>query len=372
MRVLEVLRRAIAAEPQGNARVKVLIGFDNPGLAGDVNAAVRQAGFDPVVVSTGRDLLRRLHEASDIDVVLLDSALPDPGLASLLAQLRGDVYAGRLPMVLAASGELDETLRRLRDLYRDAGRRLDESRQRADSFRAQNLVSLSKQSEEESQRYQRSLDDLSKRYGAESLRVEDRLRRFAERYPNVWVVPADLPLDAAKIKRVLQERVAQADSPPLGEAQRKEYAERAMSWLGKIARGEVAGYDVKSAPGLADTLRNALASPGLSDQAVSAGIDVLARLSGSKEQRALAAILLDERRALPLRVQAADGLVRHIQRYSLSLAPPEVEALQQLMTTTNDKTLKPRVEVVVGSLRPDAKQTGERLKSYAPAVPGGK
>jgi CheY-like chemotaxis protein len=352
--------------------VKVLIGFDNHGLAGDVSAAVNRAGYEPVVVHTGRDMLRRLHEGSDIDLVLLDSALPDPGLASLLAQIRGDVYAGRLPIVLAASGEYDATLRSLREQYREASHRLDLARERAESFRSRNLASLSTQSDEEGQRLQRTLDDLSKRYGAESLRLEDRLRRFVEHYPGIWVVPGDLPLDSAKLKPVLQERLAQADSPPLGESQRKEYAERAMSWLGKIARGEVAGYDLRSAPGLVDTVLQALTTPGFSDQAVAAGIDVIARQPGSKEQRMLAAVLLDARRALPLRIQAADELVRHIQRFSLSLTPGDVEALQQLATANADKTLRPHIEVVVGSLRPDARQTGERLKAYAPTAPGDK
>ena len=61
----------------------------------------------------------------------------------------------------------------------------------------------------------------------------------------------------------------------------------ARAWL-----GEVAGYDLRSAPGLADTVRNALTTLGFSEQAVSGGIDVIARLPGGREQRALAAILL--------------------------------------------------------------------------------
>ena len=39
---------------------------------------------------TGRDVLRRLKAKADVDAVVIDSVLPNPGLASLLAQLRAD------------------------------------------------------------------------------------------------------------------------------------------------------------------------------------------------------------------------------------------------------------------------------------------
>src|SRR5205807_3949455 len=70
---------------------------------------------------TGRDVLRRLKARSDVDVVVIDSRLPNPGLASLLAQLRADQSVSRLPVLLAAIPESPRSrdlLARLRDARR--------------------------------------------------------------------------------------------------------------------------------------------------------------------------------------------------------------------------------------------------------------
>src|SRR4029453_17814094 len=50
------------------------------------------------VAHTGRDLMRRLKEAADIDAVILDSELPYPPLPDTIASLRYDVHAGLLPV----------------------------------------------------------------------------------------------------------------------------------------------------------------------------------------------------------------------------------------------------------------------------------
>ena len=91
---------------------KVLVGYFVPDEAGAVAAAVSKAGFEPVIVATGRQVMRRLQEASDIDLLLLDSALPNPGLASLLGELRADQNAARLPLLLTVRPDREDALRR--------------------------------------------------------------------------------------------------------------------------------------------------------------------------------------------------------------------------------------------------------------------
>jgi CheY-like chemotaxis protein len=114
-RVVEVLRRAVAAD----ALPRVLVADFSADRAQAIAAAVKQAGFEPVVVGTGRDVMRRLNQAADIDAVMLDSSLPDPGLLPLLAQLRADVYAGRLPVLILAPSEQVDSLQRLTERYRN-------------------------------------------------------------------------------------------------------------------------------------------------------------------------------------------------------------------------------------------------------------
>ncbi len=111
-RIVEVWRRALAAEPTAKAVPKIIVGYFDDAIDNRVADAVRKSGYDPIEVRTGREVLKRLNEAADVDLVLIDEALPDPGLASLLAQLRADVHFGRVPVVLTVSREREDAVRR--------------------------------------------------------------------------------------------------------------------------------------------------------------------------------------------------------------------------------------------------------------------
>lgn len=110
-RIVDILRRSLAAERTSKGVPRVLVAFFQPELASRVADAVRMAGFEAVPVRTGRELMRRLNAAADIDLILMEETLPDPGLASLMAQLRADRNAGLLPILLTASKDrLDRLL----------------------------------------------------------------------------------------------------------------------------------------------------------------------------------------------------------------------------------------------------------------------
>ena len=100
-RVVEVLRRAVAADSETSlpaAPLRVLVANFVPQRAAQMADAVRAAGYEVVVVRTGRELMRRLNEAADIDAVIVDSEIPYPPLEDTLASLRYDVHAGMLPV----------------------------------------------------------------------------------------------------------------------------------------------------------------------------------------------------------------------------------------------------------------------------------
>src|SRR5262249_8669670 len=139
--------------------------------------AVAKAGYEPIRVTTGRDALRRLNEASDVEVLLLDANLPEPGLTSLLAQLRADSNAGRVPVLLAAPVEREEAL-----------------------------------------------------------------RRYTERMVNVTVIPHPLALSVKELQAEIKARAADAGGP-LSEEELKEYAEKSIRYLARMAKGELTGYD---------------------------------------------------------------------------------------------------------------------------------
>jgi CheY-like chemotaxis protein len=308
-RVVKILARALAADPKGagppaqrGGGPRVLVAYFNEDVLNRVANAVTGAGFEPVKARTGRDVLRRLNQAADIDLVLLDAGLPDPGLAPLLGQLRSDVNYGLLPVVLTAP----------------------------------------------------------------PARV-DALNRFVERYPNVTVLPQDTAADPKALRASFLLRLDDPNQPALTQAERKEYAEAAARALAGLARGTPPGYDLTPAT---DALIDALRANTLSPEGQTAVLEAVAHLSGVRPQIELANVVLDTNRPREVRVAAAAQLVRHMQEHGPVLTRAEVQALTELYARPNlDPTLKGHLALVLGSMRPNARLTGERLLQFQPVVP---
>jgi hypothetical protein len=302
-RVLEVLRRALASEPAAGGAPKVLVGYFDRAAATRVTAAVNQAGFEPITVHTGRDVMRRLGQAADIDALLLDSGLPDPGLAGLLGQLNADATASRLPIVLTAP----------------PGR-------------------------------------------------EDALRRFTARYPTVFVAPAGIALAPRELQTLLKSRIAEASGgAPLTEGEQRDYAERAVRLLAGLARGEPPGADIRPD---GDAILDALRSGKVGPEGQLAAISAAGKLHGPRTQNELAGVILDTRRPPPVRAAAAQELVRHMRQDTVLLTRAQAGALEGLLAQPEtDPALKAELALLIGSLRPDARLTGERLLRYQPAPP---
>jgi CheY-like chemotaxis protein len=444
-RVVELLRRAAALKPAAAARPKVLVGFADEGTRETVAKSVQSAGLEPVKASSCREVLQRLSASADIDALLIDTALPNPGLADLLAQLRGDVHSGLLPVWLASHEEEQHLLQdrlvtfritrqqlreelanklqeeqkttasqaqdlrkdiarlqnqlaaysdeaefamlpprqriaRQREAFRTARQVLREARARKkqdllqavgskEAILAQEIEAIDKQLAKFSDEAENALLREQQRIEREALAAPPRdrtagLRRLVQRYRNVWLIPQDVVFDPAALKRILEPQLAEVVSRPLTAAERKDYAERSLRWLDRMATGELSGYDIRPAE---EVLLGALLTPGLSNEAVIASLDAVSRFPGAKEQTELARVVIDAKRALPVRVAAASGLLRHIQHTRPSLPPVEAGALANLVSARDtDPALKASVALVLGSLRPDPRTTTERLRGYDP------
>jgi CheY-like chemotaxis protein len=289
-RVINILRRMLLID----ASQKVLVADFDKDRAALVGQALQKAGFEPVVVQTGKEALKRLGQAGDIDALLIDSAIPDPQLPHLLAQLRADIDSGGLPILVTTS---------------------------ADQI--------------------------------------DHLQRQVEPYRNVWVV--ETSASANGLKREVSTRITEALGRPLTEAERKDYAAKSMEWLVRLARGEVAGYDLRPAEG---AILQSLRSKELAPLAVEAA----GRLPGREPQLALATVVLTANLPEALRSAAAVELCRHIQHHGLALSTNQIQALESLFKSQPDSNFKANVALVVGSMHPDARQTGERLQRYVPTL----
>lgn len=305
-RVVDVLRRALAADPgpPAGARPKVIVGYFDEDQRARVAAAVAAAGYEPLPASTGREVMRRLGQSADVDLILMEAALPDPGLPHLLGQLRADANAALLPVILTAPPDR-----------------------------------------------------------------EGPLTRHLARQANVTVVPSGVLRESALLAQLLQRHVANPGHPALAPAEMKDYAERSIVMLSHLAKNEPPGYDVRPAGA---TVLNALRTPTrLRPEGQRAAAEIASRLPGAEPQAVLADVVLDAKRPLVVRVEAAAQLVRHVQAHGALLVRNHVRSLAAANADpATDPLLKAQLALVMGSLQPDARLTGERLLQYQPPTPG--
>jgi hypothetical protein len=185
-RIVEILRRTLAAEPTPRA----IVADFNKDRANAVGQGVREAGYTPLLCYTGNEVLRRLAEAADVDVLFVDYAIPDPALPYLLAQLRGDVDAGRLPVFVT--------------VHPDAGGKVPPG-------------------------------------------LEESLQRLTQHFQNVWIIPTTTAKEP--LQQIIAARLTEAMGKPLSAEERKANAREALTWLKRLATQEVPGYDVRAAEG---------------------------------------------------------------------------------------------------------------------------
>jgi CheY-like chemotaxis protein len=289
-RVVEVLRRRIAGDSSAGA----LIADPNRDRAELVARAIKQAGFEPVIVRSGREAIDRLADAADIDVLLIDAQIVDPLLPNLLAELRSGVDTKRLPTFVTTTSD----------------------------------------------------------------RIASLERQLAG-YPGVWVIPS--AADATAFKGVFTAKLRETMGQRLSDAERKDYSARAMEWLLRIARGEIRGYDVRPAqPAIVEAMRD--------KDLASLAVEAAGRLRGRDAQQHLGALVLDAAQPEALRAQAATELVRSVQQNGLALRSEQIERIQSLFQAAPQSRLKESVALVVGTFRPDARQTGERLERFQPTI----
>lgn len=190
-------------------------------------------------------------------------------------------------------------------------------------------------------------------------RVADLSRRLAQE-KNLAVTTETT--DPESLKRALGRLIESSSVKPLSSQERKDLAALAMEWLARMARGEVHGYDARSAE---DAIRNGLNSKDLAGLAIPA----FPYLLNPAAQGELARFVLDESQPAQLRSAAAAALARSIQRQGLHLAAIQITGLQNLYASSSDAKLRGNLAAVLGSSRPDARQTGQRLQQYVPPAP---
>lgn len=104
-RVVDILRRALDAKDDGAAAGRAVIADPIPGRADRLAGQFRDLGYVTENVGSGRELLRRVAKASDLDLIVIDRHVADPLLNDVLSHLNADPNAGRRPVLIVASSD---------------------------------------------------------------------------------------------------------------------------------------------------------------------------------------------------------------------------------------------------------------------------
>jgi CheY-like chemotaxis protein len=332
-RVVEVLRRFLAADPVP----KVLLLFIAERRIAELRKAVKEAGFEPVFAASAKEAFELLHRSADFDAILINYTAPQSELPYLLSQLRADVDVGRLPVLLISPPD----------------------RMRPSDAEVDVLAR---------QQFQRNLASL------------------AEQHRHVWVIPEAATATADQLKPRLDYAIKVASLPErmtrfpgplsprleqytadvkgqLSPAERKQYTREALEVLSRMARGELAGYDLRPCQ---QAVARALHIDDLAVQAA----EIMSRLPGTEPQEQLAAIVLNPKHG-KVRIAAAVELNRHVQKYGLLLPqlmnPDQLKQLRAIADNPDeDPALRAQVAILNGRMPGTARQTGVRLYQFRP------
>jgi hypothetical protein len=330
VKVVETLRRALASESEVAlpAKSRAVVGHFDIQRGQELERTLQAAGFETVLLRTGREVMRRLRVAGDIDLVVLDSEIPFPPLPDMLANLHYDVHLSSLP-VRVVYAPRDPATFAATGMERTLGRTTPQTV----AVRRDEL-------------YQED-------------RAAGRLRRLTENMRHVVLLTAPVTPELIKASYVRDTGPAEA---PLTPAQRKQNAARAIE-LFRVLASTQPGVDLQPA---SRAIRMAMNEPELAKTA----IEVVGRLPGRDAQIDLATVVLDPNRPADLRALAADQLIAHFQRFNMVLPANQIAALLKLNTTVTDPGLRAQVSRVVGTLSDSSATSGQRMRRYVPPVPG--
>jgi hypothetical protein len=301
-RVVEILRRAIAAEPGP----RVLIGYRDENRKGEVFQLLKEAKIEPVVVRTPKETCEELKKGADIDALVIDHAFAGSELVFFLTQLRADVNVGHLPLLLTAP--LDK---------------------------------------------QEDLETLTARFP--NVWVVPEI---------ITVALSKLPKELQKefegaLRKELQKRIRDATLAPLSDKERDRDARLAMDYLWDIARGDLKGYSITLAQG---AVLRALDRKELSDRA----IEIAGRLPGVEPQQRLLALVLDKSRDKQRYRAADELNRHIQQNGMMLTPEQLQKLRQAYQNTAEDPALRERLALIIGNLQPGASKVGVGLLKLPP------
>jgi DNA-binding response OmpR family regulator len=185
--------------------------------------------------------------------------------------------------------------------------------------------------------------------------TQSRIDGLKKRYRLVTFILEPNTLEGMKAR--IQPFMSSIQTPPISAEEHERQAAAAVEWLARIAGGHRTNiYDLSVAENaLASALREAKLAPR--------AIFALASIGTKSVQATLLEVALAQNRGLEQREPAAFQLGGHIQRHGLLLTDEQVVKLKKAWQSEADPQMKTVLAGVVGSLQPNPKGVGSRLKS---------
>ena len=196
-------------------------------------------------------------------------------------------------------------------------------------------------------------------YGPE--RVEANVQYLIDHYPQVKFIvePASTDFLEMQIRPFLDATAGR----PLSPEERNRYSGAATFWLADIAdRRRTNVFPIESAE---SALSDAIEDPGLSRNAISA----LSSIGSESAQTRLHNVAVGANYPAETRESAAWQLAFHIQRHGLLLRPTDIVQIKDALAAAQEPQLVTALTTVMGSLRPDATRSGQRLSNLTPPLP---
>jgi hypothetical protein len=210
--------------------------------------------------------------------------------------------------------------------------------------------------------YRAKVDPVALGLTVRSLRdqaLETRLMRQLRGYEAIRVIPE--PYTQTYLQADLDAVYADPAERPRDPAEKRDAARLAVSWLSRMATGEVTGFVVKPA---AAVLIQALQRDDLAE----AAIDGVAHLPSGEAQQALVSLSVQPGRPVDLRSRAADAVIRHIQANGKLTPDTLIAPIVAQSGTEPDLDLRAKFLVLKGLLAPNPKAYVNGLRAYSPPL----
>lgn len=191
--------------------------------------------------------------------------------------------------------------------------------------------------------------------GSQARLAGDELAKSA----NVKIINS-VPKSPELIQAEVNNMIGDKTKPAFSDAERAAQAKAAVDALARMAKGELANFDLKHAD---PALLKAVNDEALATSAATA----LAHRPSREAQAALAKAVLNEGLTPATRTAIAASLRAHIHRFGNQLNQDQVKSLINLALSSKEGALREQADLIASTLRGDPSVIGNRLKGFVPS-----